>query len=98
LARVYPGHTLRPSCEFFANAIGRVVPQHRKNEGWLKQQRHGHGQNGRAMPNGPATPGAPEDFVHEVPLPPPFGGAGSRTTLFGYRAAAACVAIGLKVG
>ena len=43
----------------FEQAIGQVVEIAKQNEGWLKSQRQGHGQSRRAMPNGPASPGAP---------------------------------------
>jgi hypothetical protein len=43
----------------FEQAIGQVVEIAKQNEGWLKGQRQGHGQSRRAMPEGPATPGAP---------------------------------------
>lgn len=36
-----------------------VVEIAKQNEGWLKGQRQGHGQSRRAIPEGPATPGAP---------------------------------------
>jgi len=34
----------------FEHAIGQVVKIAKQNEGWLKSQRQGHGQNRRAMP------------------------------------------------
>jgi hypothetical protein len=43
----------------FEQAIGHVVEIATQNEGWLKSQRQGHGQSRRAMPEGPAAPGAP---------------------------------------
>ena len=43
----------------FEQAIEHVVEIAKQNEGWLKSQRQGHGQNRRAMPEGPAAPGAP---------------------------------------
>ena len=43
----------------FEQAIGQAVEIAKQNEGWLKSQRQGHGQSRRAMPEGPATPGAP---------------------------------------
>ncbi len=43
----------------FEQAIGQVVEIAKQNEGWLKSQRQGHGQSRRAMPEGPAAPGAP---------------------------------------
>ena len=43
----------------FENAIGKAVEIAKQNEGWLKQQRQGHGQNRRAMPEGPVAPGVP---------------------------------------
>ncbi len=48
-----------PSFEAFERAITEVVEIARQNEGWLKSQRQGHGQNRRAMPGGPAAPGVP---------------------------------------
>jgi hypothetical protein len=36
-----------------------VVEIAKQNEGWLKSQRQGHGQNRQAMPPGLATPSAP---------------------------------------
>jgi len=43
----------------FAHAIQQVVAIAKQNEGWLRSQRQGHGQNRPAMPVGPAAPGAP---------------------------------------
>ena len=43
----------------FTHAIEQVVAIAKQNEGWLKSQRQGHGQNRRAMPAGPAAPGVP---------------------------------------
>ena len=43
----------------FEQAIGQVVEIAKQNEGWLRSQRQGHGQSRRAMPEGPAAPGAP---------------------------------------
>ena len=48
-----------PSFTGFEHAITQVVEIAKQNEGWLKSQRQGHGQSRRAMPNGPAAPGAP---------------------------------------
>ncbi len=36
----------------FEHAITQVVEIAKQNEGWLKSQRQGHGQNRRAMPPG----------------------------------------------
>ena len=43
----------------FEHAITQVVDIARQNEGWLKSQRQGHGQNLRAMPSQLAAPSAP---------------------------------------
>jgi hypothetical protein len=43
----------------FEQAIEQVVEIAKQNEGWLRSQRQGHGQNRWAMPDGPAAPGAP---------------------------------------
>ena len=43
----------------FEQAITKAVEIAKQNEGWLKSQRQGHGQSRRAMPEGPAAPGAP---------------------------------------
>ena len=43
----------------FEHAITQVVEIAKQNEGWLKSQRQGHGQNPRAMPPGLATPSVP---------------------------------------
>jgi hypothetical protein len=48
-----------PNFKSFEHAITLVVEIARQNEGWLKSQRQGHGQNRRAMPPGLATPSAP---------------------------------------
>ena len=48
-----------PNLNSFEHAIQRVTEIAKQNEGWLKSQRQGHGQNRRAMPEGPAAPGAP---------------------------------------
>ena len=40
----------------FEHAITQVVDIARQNEGWLKSQRQGHGQNPRAMPSRLAAP------------------------------------------
>ena len=43
----------------FEHAITLVVEIAKQNEGWLKSQRQGPGQNRRAMPGGLAAPSAP---------------------------------------
>jgi hypothetical protein len=43
----------------FEHAITQVVEIAKQNEGWLKSQRQGQGQNRRVMPSGLATPSAP---------------------------------------
>lgn len=43
----------------FEHAIGLVVEVAKQNEGWLKSQGQGQGQNRRAMPERLATPGEP---------------------------------------
>ena len=43
----------------FEHAITQVVEIAKQNEGWLKSQRQGQGQNPRAMPPGLATPSVP---------------------------------------
>ena len=43
----------------FEHAIGLVVEIAKQNEGWLKSQGQGHGQNRRAMPQRLATPSEP---------------------------------------
>ncbi len=43
----------------FEHAITQVVEIAKQNEGWLKSQRQGHGQNRRVMPEGLATPSVP---------------------------------------
>ena len=48
-----------PNFNAFEHAITQVVAIARQNEGWLRSQRQGHGQSRRAMPAGPAAPGAP---------------------------------------
>jgi len=48
-----------PNLNSFEHAIRQVTEIAKQNEGWLKSQRQGHGQNRRAMPEGPAAPGAP---------------------------------------
>jgi hypothetical protein len=48
-----------PNFKAFEHAIGQVVEIAKQNEGWLKSQGQGHGQSRRAMPAGPAAPGAP---------------------------------------
>ena len=47
------------SFKAFENAIGKAVEIATQNEGWWKHQRQGHGQNRRAMPEGPAALGVP---------------------------------------
>ena len=48
-----------PNFNSFQHAITLVVEIAKQNEGWLKSQRQGHGQNQRAMPPRLATPSAP---------------------------------------
>jgi hypothetical protein len=48
-----------PNFKSFEHAISLVVEIAKQNEGWLKSQRQGHGQNPRAMPPRLATPSAP---------------------------------------
>ena len=48
-----------PNLNTFEHAIRQVTEIAKQNEGWLKSQRQGHGQSRRAMPEGPAAPGAP---------------------------------------
>jgi hypothetical protein len=48
-----------PNFQSFEHAITLVVEIAKQNEGWLKSQRQGHGQNRRAMPQRLATPSAP---------------------------------------
>ena len=48
-----------PNLNAFEHAITQVVEIAKQNEGWLKSQDQGHGQSRRAMPAGPAAPGAP---------------------------------------
>ena len=48
-----------PNFNSFEHAIGLVTEIAKQNEGWLKSQRQGHGQNRRAMPSGLATRSAP---------------------------------------
>ena len=43
----------------FEHAITMVIELARQNEGWLKSQRQGQGQDRPAMPAGLATPSAP---------------------------------------
>jgi hypothetical protein len=43
----------------FEQAITGVVEIAKQNEGWLRQQRQGHGQSRRAVPESGAAPGAP---------------------------------------
>ena len=55
------GHDLKafPNFHSFEHAIGLVTDIARQNEGWLKSQRQGHGQNQRAMLDEPASPSVP---------------------------------------
>jgi hypothetical protein len=55
------GNDLRAFASFnsFAHAIEAVVEIAKQNEGWLKSQRQGHGQNRAAMPPGLAAPSVP---------------------------------------
>jgi len=48
-----------PNLNAFEHAITQVVEIAKQNEGWLKSQGQGHGQNQPAMPVGPAAPSAP---------------------------------------
>ncbi len=48
-----------PNFNSFTHAITQVVEIAKQNEGWLKSQRQGHGQNRQVMPAGLATPSAP---------------------------------------
>ena len=48
-----------PNFGCFEHAISLVVDIAKQNEGWLKSQRQGHGQNQRAMPDRLASPSAP---------------------------------------
>jgi hypothetical protein len=48
-----------PSFGAFEQAIEHAVEIAKQNEGWLRSQRQGHGQNRRVMPERPAAPGAP---------------------------------------
>ena len=48
-----------PNLTAFEHATRQVTEIAKQNEGWLKSQRQGHGQSRRAMPGGPAAPGAP---------------------------------------
>ena len=43
----------------FEHAITQVVDIAKQNEGWLKSQRQGHGQNPRVMPSRLAAPSVP---------------------------------------
>ncbi len=43
----------------FEHAITQVVEIAKQNEGWLKSQRQGDGQNRRVMPSGLAAPSVP---------------------------------------
>ncbi|MCU0936047.1 MAG: four helix bundle protein [Gammaproteobacteria bacterium] len=55
------GHDVQAFANFnsFEHAVTLVVDIARQNEGWLKHQRQGCGQNRKAMPAGPAVPSAP---------------------------------------
>ena len=48
-----------PKISSFQHAVTLVVEIARQNEGWLKHQRGGHGQNRPATPEGLARPSAP---------------------------------------
>jgi hypothetical protein len=48
-----------PNFNSFEHAIGLVTDIARQNEGWLKSQRQGHGQNRRVMLRELAEPSAP---------------------------------------
>ena len=45
-----------PNFNTFEHAITQVVGIAKQNEGWLRSQREGLGQNRRAMPAGPGAP------------------------------------------
>ena len=55
------GQDLKAFANFnsFEHAIELVVEIAKQNEGWLKSQRQGHGQNLRVMPAGLTAPSAP---------------------------------------
>ena len=56
------GHDVQAFASFnaFEHAITQVVAVAKQNEGWLRSQgKLGLGQNQRAVPTRPATPGAP---------------------------------------
>ena len=55
------GHDLKVFARFtsFEHAITQVIELAKQNEGWLKSQRQGQGQNRPAMPAGLAAPSAP---------------------------------------
>jgi len=55
------GHDIKAFANFnsFEHAMTLVIDIAKQNEGWLKQQRQGRGQNRRAMPSGLAAPSAP---------------------------------------
>jgi len=59
--RLCQGVKAFPNLNAFEHAIIQLVEIAKQNEGWLKSQlrEQGHGQSRRAMPEGPATPGAP---------------------------------------
>jgi len=55
------GHDVKAFGNFnsFEHAMTVVTDIAKQNEGWLKHQRQGRGQNRRAMPSGLAAPSAP---------------------------------------
>lgn len=48
-----------PNFNSFEHAINLVMEIAKQNEGWLKRQRQGHGQNRQAMPRGLAGSSVP---------------------------------------
>ena len=48
-----------PNFNSFGHAIEMVTEIAKQNEGWLKSQGQGHGQNRRVMPEGLTTPSVP---------------------------------------
>ena len=48
-----------PNFNSFGHAIEMVTEIAKQNEGWLKSQGQGHGQNRRVMPEGLAAPSVP---------------------------------------
>ncbi len=48
-----------PNFNSFAHAIAQVVDIAKQNEGWLRSQRQGLGQNRRVMPKALAAPSVP---------------------------------------